>query len=304
MKLFRLLLVSLFIVAANLDAFSQSFLSVEIGGHYAPSLSFVNTSTDRASVCDEYINPLYASVPGCTDPNPGEGSTWEVDTEAATGLTASLTVGRRLSRLIRAELEYLYSHSAYNQIAEIGSSTGAEADKLAQEIYTAREFVGDFTSHNLMLSGSVALTPRIRGPWIPYVGAGAGMSRVNTFYSSTWYRNPNVAAIQTGEGLPNVEEVRRNLAGTMSNGNAELRNYILAWQLTIGMDYMLTRRVSLGAKLRRIDYTRFESDSLVWDPLRSHAPNNRRDGSEPVKGIIGTSELETITMALVMRYHF
>ena len=285
-------------------AHAQSYVSMELGGHYAPVLSFVNTSNDRASVCDEWINPSYASVPGCTDPNPGAGSQWGVDFDRAFGLTGSIAIGTRMTRLIIAELEYVSHHSGYSQYTDAAAGTGVDADKLNLEIFVAREFVGDVSSHSLMLNSYAVLTPRRRGTWIPYVGAGAGLSRINLHYASTWYRNPEPDAIRTGEGLPNADEIRNNLAGTMSIGNADLQDHVFAWQAMIGVDYHMTRRVSLGVKLRRVDFARFESDGLVWDPLRSHPPNNRLDGSEPVKGFIGTSDLQTITLALVMRYHF
>ncbi|MDE2732421.1 MAG: hypothetical protein OXI38_13625 [Bacteroidota bacterium] len=286
------------------SAYAQTYVSMELGGHFAPPLSFVNTSTDRASICDEYINPLYASIPGCTDTNPGEDSQWVVDYDRAFGLTASLAIGSRMTRLVIAELEYLNHHSWYSQYTDAAAGTGVDADKLDLEVFVAREAVGDVNAHSLMLNSYAVLTPRRRVSWMPYVGAGAGLSRISMHYASTWYRNPDPTAIRTGDGLPNADQIRNNLAGTISIGNADLKDYVFAWQAMIGIDYFMTRRVSLGVKLRRVDFAQFESDNIVWDPLRSHPPNNRLDGSEPVDGVIGTADLQMVTLALVMRYHF
>ena len=275
---------------------------MEVGGHYAPDLTFNNNGNDRASACDEYINPLFASVPGCTDAARGTGSGWKAEFDNATGLTASVAVGRKLLRFITAELEYVMNHSGYNQVTEISIGSGVNQDKLTQEIFLAREVLGDVTSHSLMLNGYASLA-RGSSAWAPYVGAGVGLSRVSTFYTSTWYRNPNINAIRTGEGLPNAHEIRANLVGTMSNGNAKLQDQVLAWQVFAGMDYRLSETVSLGLRIRRVDYGKFDTDNLVWDPLRSHAPNVRLDGSEPVNAYIRTSGLQTVSAGVVMRYH-
>ena len=291
------------LVAFCTNALAQTYVSMELGGHYGRDLSFINTSNDRPSICDEFINPLFASVPGCTDPNPGEGDQWVVDFDRATGVTASFAIGRQITRLIRTELEYLFHSSGYKQVADVASGTGTDADKLNLEVVLAREHLGDISSHSLMLNSYASLTTRRYGPWIPYVGAGVGASRISTFYGFTWYRNRNPDAIGAGEGLPNAEEIRNNLAGTISAGSAVLTDEVLSWQLMVGVDYMISRRTSVGLKLRRVDFLSFEPGKLVSDPLRSHVPNNRRDGSEPVYSYTRTSDLETFSAALVMRYH-
>ena len=48
---------------------AQVFFGSEVGVNFAPKFAMTGFSNDRPSVCDEYINPLYASVPGCTAPN-------------------------------------------------------------------------------------------------------------------------------------------------------------------------------------------------------------------------------------------
>ena len=38
------------------------YLGSELGGHVVPALGITGLSNDRASVCDEFINPQYATV--------------------------------------------------------------------------------------------------------------------------------------------------------------------------------------------------------------------------------------------------
>ena len=43
------------------------YLGAELGTLLSSAVTMTGDSNDRASICDEFINPLYASVPGCTD---------------------------------------------------------------------------------------------------------------------------------------------------------------------------------------------------------------------------------------------
>lgn len=50
-----------------------------------------------------------------------------------------------------------------------------------------------------------------------YVGVGVGIGSTAVGYGSLWSRNADPAAVATGEGLPNADESRRNLAATTSS---------------------------------------------------------------------------------------
>ena len=64
---------------------SGFYLSSEWGFHVASPLNFIGSSNDRASVCDEFINPMYAMVEtvsgnegyNCTGQN--RGVNWELE---------------------------------------------------------------------------------------------------------------------------------------------------------------------------------------------------------------------------------
>ena len=68
-------------VPSPAQAGSGVYLSIELGANFAPDLDMTGTSNDRASVCDEFINPLFATVTqtegyenyNCTGPNRGRG---------------------------------------------------------------------------------------------------------------------------------------------------------------------------------------------------------------------------------------
>ena len=54
-----------------------------------------------------------------------------------------------------------------------------------------------------------------------------------------------------------------------------------------GFDYPVSETVSVGLRARWMRSGEF-AGTVVWDPLRSHVPNLRRDGSEPVDGTMST----------------
>ena len=124
-------------------------------------------------------------------------------------------------------------------------------------------------------------------------------------YGSLWSRNANPTAIRTGEGLLNVDDIRQNLAATTSSFQGVLSDRLASQQVLVGVNYALTEGLSVGVKGRWVRAGAFESDEpLVWDPLRSHVPNLRRDGSEAVAGRLLTDASTRWGVGLSLTYHF
>ena len=112
-------------------------------------------------------------------------------------------------------------------------------------------------------------------------------------------------AITTGEGLPNVDDIRQNLAATTSSFQGILSDKLVSQQVLVGVNYALTEGLSVGVKGRWVHGAAFESDdALVWDPLRSHVPNLRRDESEPVSGQLLPDASTLWDVGLSLTYHF
>lgn len=285
------------------------YVSGRIGPLFAPSLEITNSGNDRASVCDEYINPLYATVnqtPGyedynCTGPNRGQGDDWTNVFDGARGMLTGASVGYQTGGRFRFELEYLYHNVNYNQTVDVPGAGGVSGDKLTQEIQAATDRIDKADSHNLFGNLIFDLTnTRLR----PYVGLGVGVNWTQMKYGSVWSRNPDPGTISTGAGLPNAEEIRRNLAGSVSDAQAVLSDTALAYQVLFGADYWLTESLALGVKGQWVNMGSFKSDEFAWDPLRSHPPNLRLDGSEPVSGWLTTDGIRRLGVSLDLRYQF
>ena len=147
------------------QADSGFYLSSELGVNFAPSMDMTGASNDRASVCDEFINPLFATVTqtvgyenyNCTGPHRGRGDGWVNTFGNAEGILVGAALGYRLQdkypnslwARFRFELEYFYRDTEYNETSDIPGAGGASGDKLTHELVTATDRLGSVTSHNL-----------------------------------------------------------------------------------------------------------------------------------------------------------
>ena len=101
------------------QAGSGFYVSGDLGINIATGLDTTGTSNDRASVCDEYINPRYREMDRCTGPDRSVGGRWENEFDGATGILAGAAAGysfagpNQNSPLggLRVELEYFYRQS-------------------------------------------------------------------------------------------------------------------------------------------------------------------------------------------------
>ena len=279
------------------------YLSQSLGLNLAPEVELRGNSNDRASRCDEFINPRYAEVPGCTDPNRGSGAGWSSSFDDATGLLTGIAVGYRFAWRLRAEVEWFYRSSEYDQTSPVSSATGDTLGKLDGEIQRADNRIGTVSSQAVF--GNVYVDFPRQGRLTPYVGFGVGVGRSQLDYSDLWARNPDPAAIGTAAGLANEQEVRRNLAATTTSKQGKLDDRITGYQIVGGVDYVLSDSLSIGVKVRWVRLGQFVAEGISWERLRSHPSQLRLDGSEPVTFRIRTADaLSFAGASLEMRYTF
>ena len=295
-----------FLVCTSSSAQSNFYAKISFGGSNNSNLTLIDRHNDRASICDEFINPFYASVAGCTDANRGEGETYSIDFDSTLGLTTSVALGLQLSSLISFEAEYSFASAFYNQTSPVNSDTATGDDdfKLNNEIAQAKERLGDLRSSSL--GGNLILRLNSKGDSSlkPYLGAGIGTNAIRAEYASIWARNPDPTQISTGDGQPNADEIKNNLAGTVSSANGLLKGNVISWKGFGGFEYKLTDQVFVTSRIQYISFGEFTSNRIPWDPLRSHVPNLRLNRSEPVDGYWSTSDLSSISLDVGIRYVF
>ena len=335
-----MLVLATFVMAPSwAQAGSGFYISSDIGLNIASGINTTGRSNDRASVCDQYINPDFATVndtPGygagdfnCTGPNRGETGDWQNQFDSATGILAGAAVGYSFADQnpngplsgFRVELEYFYRQSKYDQTSDIYSASGESGDKLNEELVTATDRIGSMDSHNIF--GNVYYDFANTSRFTPYIGIGGGIGVTDMEYGSVWARNSNAANITTGGQrynqdrtpngmpLPNAGMIQQNLAGTASFKDTTLSDTLYGLQILFGVDYAVTEAMSLGLKGRWVRFGSFDSGdgSLVWDPLRGHPPYLRTpDGGESdrehVSGAIKTDNIEFFGVSLNLKYHF
>ena len=283
------------------QADSNFYLGSELGANFATSLDTIGSDTDRASVCDEFINPGFASVAGCTDPGRGMGDEWTNRFDNTEGLLAGVTVGYRWRGRFRLEAEYSYRDSPYDQTSPLTDASGATLAKLGGELERAEERIGSVSAHNLF--GNVYYDLINASRFTPYIGFGVGVGFTDVDYGGVFARAGDPRVITTGAGLANTDAIRQNLAGTTTSEQTKLEDTLFGYQVLFGVDYALTDAVALGIKGRWTNYDRF-SDGGSWDRLRSHSSDLRRDGSEPVTYRQQLDDIEMFSVSLTLKYHF
>ena len=194
-------------------------------------------------------------------------------------------------------MEYLHAGMRYDKTPFVGGAGADIEDKLSQEFVRADERIGKVLTDSLFVNGYYDL-PAV-GRFRAYVGAGAGLGRVALDYDGVFARNLDPDAIRTADGAiyngTGDEEADRRalherIAGTTSTANHTLTDGTFAWQAVVGVDYMLSDAVSIGAKARWVRQGAFRSSGREWDQIRSHGSDNG-PGTPTVTYAIETDDL-------------
>lgn len=282
------------------DAHAQWYAGAALGGNASRDVVVESRSNDRASTCDEYINPRALAVPGCTTRDRGAGDGWLAPFDPGTGFSAEAELGFAMSPRFRVAAVYARDATSFDQTVSSTDAAGADFDKISNELSIGEETLGTVTSHEVQV---VVYRDWPNGSrWTPYAGVGVAVSRTRKDFSWLWARSADPADIATGSGQPNAEEIRRNLAGTVSVGRRTLRDTMVGYVLVAGIDRELSEDVSVGLKARWKRLEAFESGGYQGDLLRSHVPNLRLDGSEPVNAWSRTDDTGRVSVLFTIRY--
>ncbi len=279
---------------------AQWYAGVALGANASRDVVVESRSNDRASICDEYINPRALGVPGCTTPDRGAGDGWLAPFDPGAGFSAEAELGLRVSPRLRLAAVYGRNATEFGQTVSSTDATGADFDKIGNELSIGEETLGDVTSDEVQI---VVYRDWPNGTrWTPYAGIGVSVSHTRKDFSWVWARSADPADIATGLDQPNAEEIRRNLAGTVSVGRRTLRDTVVGYVLVAGIDRKLSENVSVGLKAQWKRFEAFESAGYEGDLLRSHPPNLRLDGSEPVSAWSRTGDTGRFAVLFNIRY--
>lgn len=254
----------LIILLLTTQALAQTtvYSRINLGVSFNPGLTMTGYSNDRASICDEYINPLFASVTGCTDPRIGVGDGYTVNYESEIGRAGGIGPGTQFNSRMALEVEYYFANASYNQTTYIGSAEGTNLAKLENELVQSEERLGNLQSSSFY-GNAVWSFAEHASKWIPSIGGGAGFSSVSAGYSSIRARNKNPSRIRTGDGQPNAEEIRSNLPGTISSALGAIENTVFSRKALAGLDYRISKKTYLTFRMQYTDFGKVETDKLI-----------------------------------------
>lgn len=289
--------------AAPAAAETGFYVRAEFGANAAPDATMQVGDNDRPSRCDGFVNPQYALLPGCTDPNRSIDAVdqWSSRFDGASGLLAGTALGYRFSPRLRLELEYFFRHATFDESSDILAPSGQPyAALFGAELPNAEERLGSAASHNAFVN---LLVDFPAGRATPYLGIGVGLADATLEYGSYWARSIDPATVETAAGLPNEDEVRRNLAGTVTLAQSTLRDTLSGYQALAGVSFELTDSLDLDLKARWTEFSELR-DEGSYVLLRSHESNLRADGSEPVRYSAGTGDTGLLALTVGLRYDF
>ncbi|MCY4656277.1 MAG: hypothetical protein OXC80_05610 [Gammaproteobacteria bacterium] len=294
-------LISLSVSLAQFG-YGQWYFEMALGANKSNDVTVESHSNDRASICDEFINPRALSIESCTTSLRGVGDGWMAPFEPGSGFSGEVTVGFHISEY-RLAASYSHNVTDFEQTVSSTDATGADFDKLSNELAIGEETLGFIVNEEFTILG---YRDWYNGSgWTPFVGVGLGITRMRMDFSWVWARNSDPEAITTGEGQPNVDEIRSNLAGTVSAGRRTLRgDPMIGYTVLAGIEREISEMVSIGLKVQWKQFDTFKSDWYTGDVLRSHEGNLRLDGSEPVSTWSNTPDTGRLSSAITMRVTF
>ena len=287
---------------ASCAAADGFYLAGDVSLQLAPSLLLRGGDNDRASRCDEFVNPQFAALPGCTSPFRGDGAVdaWMSTFDRVLGPLAGAALGFSVSDRVRVELALSARTAAYEQSSSIldldgiafTRTFGSELPEASERVDSARSVDAFANAYFVMPNAS-----RFR----PYVGIGVGLAAAQFEYGVRWRRSDDPNTVESARGLPNEQVVRRNLAGTVSRAGGTLRDTLRGYQLLAGVEHELNERLTLALHGRWVKLGAFAA-SGSYHELRSHTSNLRRDGSEPVVYRVSTKDTGFVGVGLRLAY--
>ena len=278
------------------------YLAGDAGLQLAPSVLLRAGDNDRASRCDEFVNPQFAQLEGCTSPFRGEGAVdaWMSRFDSVRGGLAAAALGYGVGDRFRVELALSARNAAYEQSSPILDLDGVAFTRtFGSELPQANERVEGVRSVDAFANAYFVLPNASR--FTPYVGVGVGVGAARLEYAALWQRSTDPNTVESARGLPNEDAVRRNLAGTASRAGGTLRDTLRGYQLLVGIEHALNERLTLALHGRWVRLRPFAGGGSYRE-LRSHVSNLRRDGSEPVVYRVSTKDTGFASVGLRLVY--
>ena len=189
---------------------------------------------------------------------------------AASGTTSGLRLGYDAGRH-RLEIDGLLRHGGERSAAPLGvgqdEGLASKASEWSDSMPPAA--LSGFRSRELFVTALREWRPGAR--WTPYLGLGAGWSRLQVRYAMVFIRKTLEEGYQDVEPPLTVEDRPASAAGTVSVFDQTFSGTVFGWQAVAGAEYAWTERTGLRLTLRRADFRDLERAG-TWASVRSKTP--------------------------------
>lgn len=255
-------------VPASADDSGRGFyLGFGAGASRAAAVDVPGWGVSQGTRCDVQQEQGVAD-PTCSDGTPNIIGVTSFD--SASGSTSGLRFGYDFGRY-RLELERQLRHGNERSAPPLGVSQDAGLASKASEWSASMPpaALSGFRTDEVFLT--VLREWRAGESWTPYVGLGAGWSRIRVRYAMTFIRKTLAEGYQDVEPPLTLEDRPTEAAGTVSVFDQTFRGGVFGWQAVVGAEYALTERTGLRFGLRRADF-RDLARTGRWASVRSLVP--------------------------------
>ncbi len=282
----------------------EAYVSVSVG--LADDKVDASTiAVNHPTRCDSllYANPANApSDPACLDNTPRPLFADSFDLGGA--LAGAVSLGYSWNRL-RIEAEFLgSSHEGETRPGIAGADNPALQGKSSEWSSDSPPHyrLSNFRSRQLFFNLYYSLAEGSQ--WTPYIGVGAGVTRVKAAYFGSYLRRTVADGyIEAVGGDPTrPEEWQLAAAGSESRLDTDVSDEAFGYQLLAGLERRLRDSTYAFLTLRWSDFGGI-SDNDTWTTIRSHAPF-QADGVTPFTSEQAIGEIGGLTATVGIRYGF
>ena len=277
------------------------YVGLDLGAAFPEELESQRTNTGIPTNCDQWLSE--ATLPDGTvlplplghgDCQPSALPKNPLRFNLETGVLAAISVGYALKGP-RIEAEYVYRHHRGERLP-----LTVPGDPKQQEFVQRDEEIGALRSSQFFANFYYDFHDQVSPTLTPYIGFGLGLVYIQIDYSAT--------SIRTSDRERMISLGRNpHAAGLTSAADETLTDTLFGYQLMAGLDYTLSKRVSLGVKLRFGDvFGEFTDGENLWKPLRGHkstvGPPGTPGSDLPVHYEIHARNLSMWGLSLALKY--
>lgn len=289
------LLPLLLACTAAVEARDGFYLGAEVGAAMPQDLKSTRINIGVPTNCDQWLGratlndgtmvplPVEQCAPRALPASP---NAFDLDAGLLAGLNAGYGRGRW-----RVEAEYFHRRHGGERLPLV-----VPGDPKQQEFVERSEEITELRADGLFVNVYYDFAPLAGTGLAPWIGAGAGLSRIALDYRGTSIRGSAETLLGLGRNP--------DAAGRVSYADETFSDRLWSWQVLAGADYALGAGRALAAKLRYgAAFEDFQGGLAAWRSLRGHA-STVAPGGAPVRYGISAKAPAFWGLSLGLKFFF